>query len=113
MTTREWRLEGTLSGTGEVYREEERVGNVAYSLRVERQYLLQDTPDGRVEEAGILRILGTITVPQVRPDVFGGRDVLTLHLQDGRTWEFVVEGGEPTGRELQVGGASGEAFRPG
>lgn len=83
------------SGLGKVFKGTEYLADVAYALRVEQEFLVWPSRSGSQVAPGLKNITGEITVVRGERDLINNEGPFTLHLDDGRKWEFHVRLGDP------------------
>jgi len=81
-----------VQGEGEVYEGERRLGEASYDITVyqDTQTIKSFRPSGSREVDVLQRITGTVNVKPPLSNFDLLRKVLTLHLDDGRRWDFVL-----------------------
>jgi hypothetical protein len=82
------------SGDGEVYEGTQRLGRATYSIRVYQETQTVRTFGENVQQVdGIGRITGIVNPesPLSIFDLITRNAMLTLHLEDGRRWEFAFK----------------------
>lgn len=91
--TRKRQLE-TLSGDGDVYRENAMVCHVRYALTVMQLEIAAETTSGTQWLEGQKEITGRVIVPGHGPNLCDG-ETYCLHLKDGHEWNFFAKRGDP------------------
>jgi hypothetical protein len=109
MDTKKSKIVETLSGTGKVYKDDKAIANVRYKLQIRQQFILTTSSSGEEEIPGLREITGQISVIEGERNLVN-RKVLTLHLVDGRTWQFYAVSGDPITGMYSAVNASGEGL---
>ena len=96
MSGRTRELEESITGTGEVYKEDKVVSVVEYVLRIYQEYVVSSASAGIEKIPTTKNIFGHIAVISGEKNLPIG-ETLTLRLQDGRRWSFWISnrGGVP------------------
>ena len=89
-------LENT-TGVGKVYRGEEGIAKVSYSLNVKQEIILAGTD----EIEGLKFMTGSISVFEGKRDLWG-IDRLVLHMKDGRKVDFFVKSATLPSGDLEI-----------
>ena len=83
------------------------IARVLYRLTVEREVSRVRTLKTVEDIPGLQDIRGQLTVIDGERDLFA-EEPLTLHLEDGRRWQFFATFGEPVSGQYKVVNAGGD-----
>ena len=98
----------TVAGRGRVYRGQERIADVLYTLDVFQDYIVSGASRGSDElPPSVKDILGSLTVVSGQQALRFHEPTLTLELEDGRLLNFIVTRRQLPGGACRVVGSSG------
>ena len=83
----------TLLGTGKIYKGKTNIATALYSLRINRDFVVDDSNPGSGGASGLKDYTCQISVLDGERDLFD-EGLLVLQLMDGRRWKFVVASGD-------------------
>jgi hypothetical protein len=83
----------TLIGTGKIYKEEKKIATALYSLRVNQDFIVDDSTPGSSDIPGSKEYTCQISIIDGEHNLFDD-GVLILQLMDGRRWQFMVSSGD-------------------
>jgi hypothetical protein len=100
---------GKLTGVGIVYKDDQQIARVRYSLRVTQQIIILKSDSGIQEIPGLKDIKGVLTVLAGERRL-ANRSTMVLQLSDGHLWEFIAESGNFISGEYAVVGTGRQDF---
>ena len=101
----------SLTGLGDVYRDDKQIAKVRYTIKVKQEIIISRSNSGAQELPGLQDIRGTINVVSGESNLIDGT-VLVLQLEDGRRWQFFATSGNPISGGYVVVNVSGQGFLP-
>ena len=96
-------------GRGEVFMDHQAVAAVNYVLSVEQEITLTDTPSGTGELFGAVHIVGQVKITRGR-NFLDRRVNFSLHLADGRRFDFRASAGDSKTGVWQVANTDPRGF---
>lgn len=109
MSKKKFKTLETPSGIGEIYRDDMEIAKARYKLNVRQSFIVVSTHDGEEEIPSLKEITGKISVIDGERNLIDG-SVLTLHLADGRKWQFFANRGDPISGSYSAVNTSGEGL---
>ena len=107
MVERKMHLLEKPSGTGKVYKEEDWLADVRYSLTVKQEILVIESESGTEELPGLISTQGRIEILSGERDlVVTNHGPYVLQLGNGRTWDFQAAPWDPKSGTYEVVDAS-------
>jgi hypothetical protein len=109
MSERKKRIIESLTGTGNVYKDNEVISDVQYRLQITQEFIISRSHSSTEELPGLKEISGQIDVISGERDLMDG-NMMTLQLKDGRKWKFFAPRGDFISGSYQVVSASGDGI---
>lgn len=107
MSTKKYKILQTPIGMGKVYKDDKFIANVRYKLQIRQEFIVIKSSSGEGEIPGLKEVTGQISV--IEGERFLKlRSVLTLHLDDGRKWKFLIERIDPSSAMYSAVNSSAE-----